>query len=151
MGRTVHRVRSHTAGIISAYSDGRHRSGELVEHRTPQKILPLAKPRNSWRNIVLCNLRTSSSIKLSFSKDIQILDLQLSSIGLGLKSTHLLDLGWPLYPANGAIGLSQQRLKSVWHAHAYLTEGDHYTLLNGAIDLSRQQLKSVWHAHTYLT
>jgi hypothetical protein len=35
MGRTVHRIKGHTTGIISAYSDGRQRSGELVEHRTP--------------------------------------------------------------------------------------------------------------------
>jgi hypothetical protein len=32
MGRTVHRSRGHTAGIISTYSDERHRSGELMEH-----------------------------------------------------------------------------------------------------------------------
>jgi hypothetical protein len=44
MGRTIRRIRGHTAGIISTYSDGRHRSGELMEHRTPQKVLPLAKP-----------------------------------------------------------------------------------------------------------
>jgi hypothetical protein len=29
----------------------------------------------------------------------------------------------------GAIGLSRKRLKSVRHAHAYTTQGDHYTLL----------------------
>jgi hypothetical protein len=45
MGRTVHRSGGHTAGIISTYSDGRHRSGELVEHRTPQKVLPLEMPQ----------------------------------------------------------------------------------------------------------
>jgi hypothetical protein len=38
-------------------------------------------------------MKTSSSIKLSFFKDIQILDLQLTSIGLDLKSACLLDLG----------------------------------------------------------
>jgi hypothetical protein len=47
MGRTVHHIRGHAAGIIPAYSDGRHRSGELVEHRTPQKILSLARSQNS--------------------------------------------------------------------------------------------------------
>jgi hypothetical protein len=39
------------------------------------------------------NLRTSSLIKFSFSKGIQTLDLQVTSIGLGLKSACLLDLG----------------------------------------------------------
>jgi hypothetical protein len=45
MGRTVYRIRGHTTGIISAYSDGRHRSGELVDHRTPQKVLTLVRPQ----------------------------------------------------------------------------------------------------------
>jgi hypothetical protein len=45
MGRTVHHIRGHMARIISTYSDGRHRSGELMEHRTPQKVLPLAMPQ----------------------------------------------------------------------------------------------------------
>jgi hypothetical protein len=44
MGGTVHHNRGHTAGIISTYSDGRHRSGKLMEHRAPQKVLPLAMP-----------------------------------------------------------------------------------------------------------
>jgi hypothetical protein len=35
MGRTVHRSRGHTAEIKSTYSDGRYRSGELMEHITP--------------------------------------------------------------------------------------------------------------------
>jgi hypothetical protein len=32
MGRTIHHRRGHTTRIISNYLDGRHRSGELVEH-----------------------------------------------------------------------------------------------------------------------
>jgi hypothetical protein len=40
MGRDVHHSRGHTARIISTYSDGQHRSGELVEHRTPRKFYP---------------------------------------------------------------------------------------------------------------
>jgi hypothetical protein len=34
MGRTVHRCRGHTTGILPAHSDGRHRSGESwkIEH-----------------------------------------------------------------------------------------------------------------------
>jgi hypothetical protein len=32
-------------------------------------------------------------------------------------------------PTNGAIGLSRQRLKTVQHARAYVTRGDHYALL----------------------
>jgi hypothetical protein len=34
-----------------------------------------------------------------------------------------------LYPTNGAIGLSGKSLKPVRHAHAYMTKGDHYSLL----------------------
>jgi hypothetical protein len=45
MGRVVRCIRGHAAGIISAYSDGRHRSGELMEHKTPQKVLPFARPQ----------------------------------------------------------------------------------------------------------
>jgi hypothetical protein len=47
LGRTVHRGRSHTARILPAYSDGRHQSGELMEHRALKKILPLAIPQKS--------------------------------------------------------------------------------------------------------
>jgi hypothetical protein len=35
--------------------------------------------------------------------------------------------------------------------HSYLTRGDHYALLNGAIGLSQQRLKPVQHARAYLT
>jgi hypothetical protein len=35
VARTVNCIRGHPAGIISTYLDGRHRSGELMEHRTP--------------------------------------------------------------------------------------------------------------------
>jgi hypothetical protein len=38
--------------IVSAYSDGWHRSGELVEHRTPQKVLPLARPQKALEGIL---------------------------------------------------------------------------------------------------
>jgi hypothetical protein len=47
MGRTVCHGRGHTAGILPDYSDGWHRSGEFMEYRAPQKILPLAIPQNS--------------------------------------------------------------------------------------------------------
>jgi hypothetical protein len=43
MGRTVHSSRSHSAGVISCDSDGRHRNRELLEYRTPQEVLPLAE------------------------------------------------------------------------------------------------------------
>jgi hypothetical protein len=55
------------------------------------------------------------------------------------------------YPTNGAIGLSRKSLKSVRHAHAYMTQGDYYTLLNGAIGLSQKRLKSARHTHAYMT
>jgi transposase InsO family protein len=42
MGRTIHSSRSHSAGIISSHSDGRHRNWELLEYRTPQEVLSLA-------------------------------------------------------------------------------------------------------------
>jgi hypothetical protein len=42
MGRTIHSSRSHSAGIISPHSDGRHGNWELMEHRTPLEVLPLA-------------------------------------------------------------------------------------------------------------
>jgi hypothetical protein len=32
MGRVIHRSRGHTAGIISAYSDGWYRSAELMKY-----------------------------------------------------------------------------------------------------------------------
>jgi hypothetical protein len=43
MGGTIHSSRSHSAGIISSNSDGRHRNWELLEYRTPQEVLPLAE------------------------------------------------------------------------------------------------------------
>jgi hypothetical protein len=42
LGRTIHIGRSHSAGIISSHSDGRHGNWELLEYRTPQEILSLA-------------------------------------------------------------------------------------------------------------
>jgi hypothetical protein len=42
MGRTIHSSRSHSAGIISSHSNGRHRNWELLEYRTPQEVLSLA-------------------------------------------------------------------------------------------------------------
>jgi hypothetical protein len=74
MGRTIRRGRGHTAGILSAYLDGRHRGGELMEYRAPQKILPLVIPQKSREQVVLYNQMVSSSIKLSSSKGIQALD-----------------------------------------------------------------------------
>jgi hypothetical protein len=38
-------IRGHSARIIPAYSNGWHKSGELMEHRAPQKVLSLAKPQ----------------------------------------------------------------------------------------------------------
>jgi hypothetical protein len=35
MGRVIHCIRGHSAGIIPAYSNGWHGSGELMEHRAP--------------------------------------------------------------------------------------------------------------------
>jgi hypothetical protein len=78
MGRVVRRGRGHTAGILSAYSDGRHQGGELMEYRAPQKVLPLVIPQKSRGQVVLCNQKVSSSIKLSSSKGIQALDWQLT-------------------------------------------------------------------------
>jgi hypothetical protein len=59
--------------------------------------------------------------KVFIFKGIETLDYQLTSIRLDLKSTRILDLGWPLYPTNGAIDLSRRWLKMVQHAHAYST------------------------------
>jgi hypothetical protein len=42
MGRTIHSSRSHSAGIISSHSNGRHGNWEPLEYRTPQEILSLA-------------------------------------------------------------------------------------------------------------
>jgi hypothetical protein len=42
MGRPIHSSRSHSAGIISSHSNGRHRNWELLEYRTPQEVLSLA-------------------------------------------------------------------------------------------------------------
>jgi hypothetical protein len=74
MGRTINRSRGHTAGILLAYSDGRHRSGELMEYRAPQKFLPLVIPQKPRGRVVRCNQKVSSSIKLSSSKGVQVLD-----------------------------------------------------------------------------
>jgi hypothetical protein len=42
MGRTIYSSRSHSVGIISSHSNGRHRNWELLEYRTPQEVLLLA-------------------------------------------------------------------------------------------------------------
>jgi hypothetical protein len=56
MGRTLHGSRSHSARIVSPHSDGWHRSWELLEHRTPQKVLSLAVFQNCWDDDVLCKV-----------------------------------------------------------------------------------------------
>jgi hypothetical protein len=33
MGRAIHCIRGQSAGIIPAYSNGQHKSGEFMEHR----------------------------------------------------------------------------------------------------------------------
>jgi hypothetical protein len=45
MGRAIHRIRGHSSRIIPAYSNGWHGSGELMEHKAPQKVLSLARPQ----------------------------------------------------------------------------------------------------------
>jgi hypothetical protein len=42
IGRAIHGVGGHSARIISAYSKGWHGSGEFMEYRAPQEVLPLA-------------------------------------------------------------------------------------------------------------
>jgi hypothetical protein len=42
-GRTIHSSRSHSAWIISSYSNGWHRNRELMEYRASQEVLPLAR------------------------------------------------------------------------------------------------------------
>ena len=56
MGRTLHGSRSHSARIVSSHSDGWHRSWELLEHRTPQKVLSLAVLQNCWDDDVFCKV-----------------------------------------------------------------------------------------------
>jgi hypothetical protein len=43
MGGVIHSVGGHSARIISAYSNGWHRSREFMEYRAPQEVLPLAR------------------------------------------------------------------------------------------------------------
>jgi hypothetical protein len=43
MGRAIHGIGGHSARIISAYSNGWHGSGELMEYRAPQEVLSLAR------------------------------------------------------------------------------------------------------------
>jgi hypothetical protein len=59
--------------------------------------------------------------KVFIFESIQTDNYHLTLIRLDLESTRLLNLGWPLYPTNGAISLSRRRLKTVQHAHAYST------------------------------
>jgi hypothetical protein len=42
MGKAIHSSRSHSAWIISSYSNGRHGNWELMEYRESQEVLPLA-------------------------------------------------------------------------------------------------------------
>jgi hypothetical protein len=43
MGRAIHGIGGHLARIISAYSNGWHGSGEFMEYRASQEVLPLAR------------------------------------------------------------------------------------------------------------
>jgi hypothetical protein len=43
MGRAIHGIGSHSARIISAHSNGWHGSGEFMEYRASQEVLPLAR------------------------------------------------------------------------------------------------------------
>jgi hypothetical protein len=43
MGRAIHGIGGHSARIISAYSNGWHKSGEFMEYRASQEVLPLAR------------------------------------------------------------------------------------------------------------
>ena len=43
MGGAIRGVGGHSARIISAYSNGWHGSGELMEHGAPQEVLSLAR------------------------------------------------------------------------------------------------------------
>jgi hypothetical protein len=43
MGRTIHSSISHSAWIISSYSNGWHINRELMEYRASQEVLPLAR------------------------------------------------------------------------------------------------------------
>jgi hypothetical protein len=43
MGRAIHGVGGHSTRIISAYSNGWHGSGEFMEYRAPQEVLPLVR------------------------------------------------------------------------------------------------------------
>ena len=56
MGRAFHSIRGHSARIVSSHSDGWHRSWELLEYRTPQKVLSLAVSQNCWDNDVICKV-----------------------------------------------------------------------------------------------
>jgi hypothetical protein len=62
------------AEIISTYSDGQHRSEELVEHRTPHKVLPLVMPQKPLKKS--CTLYPEDSIinKAFISKGVQTLN-----------------------------------------------------------------------------
>jgi hypothetical protein len=40
---TIHSSRSHSAWIISSYSNGQHGNRELMEYRASQEVLPLAR------------------------------------------------------------------------------------------------------------
>jgi hypothetical protein len=43
MGRVIHGSGSHSARIISAYSNGWHGNREFMEYRASQEVLPLAR------------------------------------------------------------------------------------------------------------
>jgi hypothetical protein len=73
VGRTIHRCRGYTTGILPTHSDGRHWSGEFMEYWAPQEILPLAIPQNSWGRVIFCKQKVLSSIKSPFSKAYKFL------------------------------------------------------------------------------
>jgi hypothetical protein len=55
MGRAIHGSRSHSARIISTYSNGWHGNREFMEYRASQEVLPLARFQKLWVSIVFCN------------------------------------------------------------------------------------------------
>src|SRR5699024_11700457 len=72
MGRAFHSIRDHSARIVSSHSDGWHRSWELLEYRTPQKVLSLAVSQNCWGDHVLC--KSGRSEERRVGKEIKVCD-----------------------------------------------------------------------------
>jgi hypothetical protein len=93
MGRAIHGIEGHLARIISAYSNGWHRSGKFMEYRASQEVLSLARLQKLSEQRCTLELENTSSIKDFILKGIQTIGYQLTSILLDLVSTHLLNLG----------------------------------------------------------